>query len=362
MPSRFKVWMERRSRVVAFFALALFMMVFCAILFSARRLTPLTATLRTRSISFEIGDWPDSAGLFASDAVPVDLTFQGRFRVVSGDSPSGNDPLKRDLTLHNVKLHWLDSAQRLDVTLDVYDDGALHIDLTRHSFSKANFASVLLDGKSEVVDPGLNRLVPKTGIAEWSIRPDTDNALGLTVRFLDKNRLPAPEKYVALEVGKNVLFERSGRPAIVGQHNELNVQEPDRRLPLDNGDLKLNRLQSGELITLGLHMQPRTNIIDWLDVTLAGQSDDIQVIRTGDVSQIAEVLPWPISSGVISAVSAASTVLGAIFTMIYALLYWRRGPEARRGWMGREPEKAQDGGKGKVVPISREANTGRKGS
>jgi hypothetical protein len=212
--------------------------------------------------------------------------------------------------------------------LEVFDDGGLHIGLTRHLPKEkvaTRVATLLVDSKSQASNPKLSPSVPEGAAVEWSISP-TDDAAELTLRF--REGIPPPENDVPLAEDKNVSLERNGRSAIVGSDNEMNLQSMGRTFRLDNSGLEVNQVRYGTFRSLGLRLlEGSRQKIESLELRMSGQSNDIRLKSGGDVFQAtSKPIDWQLITAAVGALAAAG------YALLYALKEW---PNLRKRYMKR---------------------------
>jgi hypothetical protein len=151
--------------------------------------TDFTATVKTRSLAITIGDWPGSAGLFAQERLPVDLTIDSRcyLRGTSNGTAIGkNTTTDRGQTFREVVLMSMDVSRGVRVKMDVVG-GALVFNLERlpdgaHAESRQEHLAPLRFG----VMHSLPDMQPKiSGREQLELIPadDDPNHLEFSIRF-----------------------------------------------------------------------------------------------------------------------------------------------------------------------------------
>jgi hypothetical protein len=298
------------------------------------------ATVRTQSLSFSLGPWPDSAGIFNSDAASVDLTLLGP-TVIRSDTGSSRR-CAPGTAFGKVKLLAVATFEKLRVGLDVENGGLLRYTLTPAAAGSDPFASVLVDEESSRNGLACEPQNPTLPVGEWRVLPsESGDPLAFSVRFASTStarwaaagsaaKIPASEQNIPLADSTTVLFQ--GESGLVNSDkNQIRLLRSDRPINLASG-LTLGGLEKASIVRLSF--DPGSQ---WLDVTVAGSARKIAVKIGGeDISEAEMRLALLLPSRLGGFATAVATVLGALATICYAYFYIR---EQRR--LEREREPAQ---------------------
>jgi hypothetical protein len=299
-----------------------------------RDVSGFAAVVHTKSISFTLGHWTDSAGIFVDGITRVNLTFPAGSVIAAGKVPVlQSQTTDHDLNLRNVRLQFLDASEGSQVTIDV-QAGALLFAIQRKEPSRkgkgparqteelplTDFATVLLDRKSAVDRADRNLVTDKDNQELLIGRKADGEVFSFSMRFLPGQKLTA-EKGIPLADRGFVYFQYESRSAIMGSGNLLKVQEPLGTYPITDG-LKLEKLQDAQIQELTPHVgaagksHVTTADVDWLDASVEGRSDQILLVSGGRVeakTPLSRARFWPDS------LPAAFQALGAMVSAAVAL-------------------------------------------
>jgi len=277
------------------------------------------ADIQTKSVSFSLGDWTDSAGLFASDQNLVDITFQTPCAIKSETHEISS--IAQGLHFKKVKLHSLDTSVGLRVFLDVENPGILHYALKSGS-AKPPRMSLLLEDRSEV---GPVIKFSKTGHeVEWwisSANPDA-GAIGNQATEMEfsvsfAGVAPAPEEKISLSKGSGITFDFGGRSAIAnGLTSNLSLVEDGRSFDVPDG-LRLGGLQRASVETLSVDQNATLlHVIvagTASEITLKAGEDEMPLVAQGwDRLRPQDKVHW--FTDLVEAVTAIATVFVAFYT------------------------------------------------
>ena len=245
--------------VVLAVALALFLFL------RAKRPTRFSADIQARSISFKLGRWTDSAGVFLPSM--VDLTLQTHFTIAG--SPASR--LKPFVSLagqgfKNVRLLSMDTSQGLGVTVDV-DEGLVIFNLTPNATGCKPLIIQLTEDSSQ---PESLKKLPLN--EEITLTPENPNEsqFEFSVRFRDQ---PASEIGIPLLDGSSVHFQKEGQSEILAGKCTVALEKVSQKLQPKLG-LKLTSLQAGRIEELALvwpRQMQKPLRPDYLSIKLVGE-------------------------------------------------------------------------------------------
>ncbi len=339
--------------------------VLTLILFFHRFRTPFSARIQTKCISFYLGHWQDSAGIFNSDASPVDLRLNTPCQIRT-DTLRNPLHVTHALNLLNVKLLSLDTQEGLHVMLSANGDSVLYYTLSTPNArsdltnppTEHEMATILLDQTSKVLgsDIPVMASTEKRKTVEWRVYQEPgDNSFEFSLRLRpvlkgkSGGEPPAIEQReeagIPLAEGGPVTFSQNDYSQIVGSNNWLDAGSNNWLHPLELPNWHTDINERDVLILHGLHFatiqklslnlqRPDNPQADSLDVTLSGQSDHI-VLKSGGVSQeLATVRGRLIPSRgrlTPNSLAAIFSALGSFGTVGYLIVYmWKEVPEVLR--------------------------------
>jgi len=261
----------------------------CAVLYwrNGRKVTGFSALVHTRSISFRIGHWTESAGIFVDGITRVNMRLPAACKITAARVPPLTSRItQQEVILRNVRIQSLDTSEGLQVTIDV-EAGALFFTLQRKEPNKKEFVTVLLDRKSAVEgEEEIRQLAADKDSEELLIGRDGDAAsFSFSTQFLYRETLP-PEKGIRLADGGFVYFQYEGESRITGSGNRLEVQETHEKYPIMDG-LRLEKLRDAQINELSPHVADlgksgeATADVDWLDASVVGRSNQIYLVNGG---------------------------------------------------------------------------------
>lgn len=113
------------------------------------------ATVRTQTLTFHLGEWPNSGGIFNSDSARIDLTLLSPTTV----RPSDGSDISCDSgsVLRNVRLLGVSTPVHQIVSLDVLSSGSLRFALTADEGSTQPFTLLQVDDRSNIRGLTCNR-------------------------------------------------------------------------------------------------------------------------------------------------------------------------------------------------------------
>ncbi len=272
MIKRMSIINAKRRQQIWGLSIATLCLTVLAIYLSQRRvLTPFSAIIRTKSISFCLGRWNDdrSAGLFNSQVRRVDVTLQSSCLIRQSEKvirPSIG--CYSGLRLGNVRLTGLDTSLGRRLFLRVND--TVYFRLSRGpDDARAGFATILLDSKSRLADKNLAQSLGPNDTIEWSISPADGSPFAFNIDF-HEGAAPEPELMIPVQEGSDIRF---GNDVIPDATNLLTVAEQRRSV---DERLALANLHDAHVVQLSLIKRSRSPNLDSIRVTLKGESDRIQ--------------------------------------------------------------------------------------
>ena len=315
--------------------------------------TDFTATVKTRSLAFTIGDWPGSVGLFAQERLPVDLTIDSRcyLRRTSTGKAIEKKPTYRSQTFRDVVLMSMDVSRGVRVETDVMG-GALVFNLERlqeraQAESKQEHLAPL---RIEVMHdlPDIQPKIPAREQLELT-SADDPNHLEFSIRFRAK---PEAEVNVPLERSSTVSFTREGVSQLLPAGGVLLLRQPNRKRSGDFS-ISLEDLESGVLENLVLQEKGDSSSpsalhgaaerrkpeishaplleADFLSVRISGVTDHIYVQDVPGAARqniTRQVIPSFFTSARGQVIGAALAIIAALFVFIFEERHrrWERSP------------------------------------
>jgi len=287
------------------------------------------ATLHTKSVSFLLGYWPDSGGIFNSDTARIDMVLLAMEMVRSEDVVLQCSPNSR---LGGVKMVALSTPERQEVRLDLADDGHLHYILTTARGSMAPFVAVQVDDKTSTQHLACQGDVSKLRGGEWHITPlEPRGQLEFSVDFVPSatRRKADPvsgtnrpkEEGIPLASGSLMEF-RTGSSGLAGSGDKILLLSSDRTIPPRDG-LRLIGLQNASIGTLGYEASSQSLYVD-----VTGSAAKIEVKSGGGwIVQTDNRFPRQISGNLGSLAGAIATFTGALLSFLATCI------TIRVGWM-----------------------------
>jgi hypothetical protein len=187
-----------------------------------------TASVDTRSIAFTVGDWPDSAGLFVQERMPVDLTVQTPCDLLSASTKESVVKTHRGQTFRQIVLMSMDDSRGVRMQIDV-EDGILIFNLERPAspqhwsplqFEFTNGSPDLPAHRPPNEQLELNPVDPKTRFVEFSLR------------FQDS---PEPQLNIPIQAGSDISFQKETVSQLLPRTAVLLLRERNIKRSGDSG-------------------------------------------------------------------------------------------------------------------------------
>jgi hypothetical protein len=300
------------------------------------------ATVHTKSLSFLLGYWPDSGGIFNSDTARLNLTLLGTATIRSDNGVALK--CSSNSTLSEVKMVSLSTLQHQGVSLDMLSDGHLRYTLTPARGSVEPFVAVQLDHTTSTQHVVCQGAVSKLGDGEWHITPlEPGYPLEFSVDFVpsatrrkavavsDTNG-PNEEHGIPLASGSTIAFQsKSSGLGPVGSGNQIQLLRSGRVVVLKDG-LALIGLENTSLRRLGYEPASQS-----LYAEVIGSAAKIEVQSGEDWNVETENrLPRQISGNLGSLAGAIATFAGAMLAFLGTCMTIRVGWRQHRERMAFE--------------------------
>ncbi len=316
------VTLALRKRPVRLMIVALVLAGFVFLVWYCLWPVPLTrfrTTVYTHSLSFLVGEWGDSGGIFNSDTARVDLSLPGGVSVHSSDgfqfACEGGSLLKR------VRMLNMSTAEGQLVSLDVLSSGKLRYALTLAGKDEEPFVGVQLDERSDISQASCGGGATKPESGEWRITSQAGSPLEFSVAFLQDEAtgtgaggsadpIPAGEREIPLAGGSSVVFQGESGP--IGSKSVLRLVHSEKTVPLTEG-LTLTRV--GKAMIERLSYDSKSQM---LMATLAGTTGKIEVESGGEeITESENRLPqWLGGQLAGNVITALATVIGAVLALL----------------------------------------------
>jgi hypothetical protein len=241
------------------------------------------ATVHTQTLTFRLGEWPNSGGIFNSASERVDFTLlsPGMVRSTDGSDISCNS----GSILRNVRLFGVSTPVKQAVSLDALSSGSLRFTLTADKGSPQPFTLLQVDDRSDVGGLSCDRHLRHQADEEFRIVPSLDsNALEFSVAFLSpkspEEKVPEQETDIPLDDDSTMVFQ--GEDGLIGAASELELLHSEKEVQLYRG-FSLSGIRKGVIESLSYDPPSRS-----LTTTVAGTAGKIKVKSGGDWIPVTE--------------------------------------------------------------------------
>lgn len=324
--------------------LAICGMIFFAIRYFVQPLPSMRfhATTNAQSVSFRLGSWPDSAGIFNSDTTRINLVLTSPI-VLHFDTGS-SIMCSAGSSLAGVRVVSMSADSQQNVSLDVQKDGLLHYalmpefrtDSSDNSSStkpKDLFVNILVDEKSNVrgvacegaasgLKPGIWRMTPRSaGLPlEFSINfvPTLDHEKRDPASPPDG---PDAEHEIPLADASSIKIQGTGGGAN-GSESQLQLLSSGQHVSLSEG-LMLEGLRDTSIASLAYNAHSHLLAVDVAGVAakIGIKSGNEQIQQTEN--RFGTLFPEKTAE----LMSALATLLCAAATLAAAVFGWTQHKE-----------------------------------
>ncbi|HVW77565.1 MAG TPA: hypothetical protein VHB45_08120 [Alloacidobacterium sp.] len=310
--------------------------VFLAAWFFVRPLPSMRfhATASVQSVSFRLGSWPDSAGIFNSDIARINLIPTSPVTLHSDDGSSIR--CSAGSSFMGVRVVSMSTAPRQNVSLEAQQDGLLHYalmpefraDKPSGTHPEELSVSIQLDEKSNVRGVACEKAASelKPGIWRMTARSPglpLEFSIDFTPAFGHEKHNPAssptgpePEREIPLADDSSIQLRGIGENT-TGSGNQIQLLFSGRHIPFSEG-LALEGLHDTSIAVLSYRVGSHS-----LDIDFAGVARKVKIKSGGGQIQQSEnhfgVL-FPEKTAEIF--TALATFFGAAASMAAVLFGW----------------------------------------
>jgi hypothetical protein len=228
--------LRRRRPWIAGAVFAIACIIYLLSYFAKPEQTPFTASVETRSIAFTVGDWPDSAGLFVQERMPVDLTVQTPCDLRSASTNESLGKAHRGQTFRQTVLMSMDVSRGVRMAIDV-EDGILIFNLERPA-APQHWSPLQFEFTNG--SPDLPAQRPPN--EQLKLMPDPETrSVEFSLRFQDS---PEPQLNIPIQAGSNISFQKETVSQLLPKTAVLLLRDDNTKLLGDSG-IALDHLAGG---------------------------------------------------------------------------------------------------------------------